>query len=359
MAGQKADAPSTRRAPAHQPFPDAVFVRRLFLTAVFIAVAAALWALSDLLLLVFAAVLIAIILRTVAVPIRQLARIPEPWNVIGAALLIALALVAAGWAFGAQFASQLQYLFDRTPVILERLTDEMRRWSGNGMLESGTIGSLISRALAWGTTVFGAAASLVLAVFGGLYIACAPETYRSGFVKMVPPQWHDRIEESLDDAHVALRQWVAAQLIAMVCVGVLTAAGMWLAGVPSPLALGLIAGLAEFVPYLGPIIGAIPAVLLASGQSTETVLAAIAVVIVVQQLENNVIMPLVAGQALSVPPATAIFAVVAIGALFGPLGLLLGFPLAVVVDVFIRRLYVREALGEPVEIAAEEARKGE
>jgi predicted PurR-regulated permease PerM len=77
----------------------------------------------------------------------------------------------------------------------------------------------------------------------------------------------------------------------------------------------------------------------------------------VQQVESNIIMPLVSGRAVKLPPAMGLFAVVAIGILFGPLGLLLGYPLAIVVDVAVRRLYVREALGEKVEIAGESGKK--
>ena len=80
-------------------------------------------------------------------------------------------------------------------------------------------------------------------------------------------------------------------------------------------------------------------------------------VVIVQQVESNLIMPLASGHAVQLPPAVGLFAVVAMGVLFGPLGLVLGYPLAVVVDVAVRRLYVRETLGESVEIAGEKSRK--
>jgi predicted PurR-regulated permease PerM len=87
------------------------------------------------------------------------------------------------------------------------------------------------------------------------------------------------------------------------------------------------------------------------------VLWALGLVVIVQQVESNLIMPLVSGHAVQLPPAVGLFAVVAMGVVFGPLGLVLGYPLAVVVDVAVRRLYVRETLGEPVEIAAEKSRQ--
>ena len=106
---------------------------------------------------------------------------------------------------------------------------------------------------------------------------------------------------------------------------------------------------------IGPILAAIPALLIASTQDWQTVLLALAVLVVVQQVESNLITPLIADRMVSIAPAVGLFAVVAMGVLFGPLGLLLGFPLAIVFDVAVRRLYVRDTLGERVEIMGKPA----
>jgi predicted PurR-regulated permease PerM len=154
-----------------------------------------------------------------------------------------------------------------------------------------------------------------------------------------------------------LRLWLGAQVIAMLMVGVLIGGGALLIGIPSPFALGLIFGLAEFVPVVGPVARAVPVLLVAVGQGWEMTFWALGLVVIVQQVESNLIMPLASGHAVQLPPAVGLFAVVAMGVLFGPLGLVLGYPLAVVVDVAVRRLYVRETLGESVEIAGEKSRK--
>lgn len=142
----------------------------------------------------------------------------------------------------------------------------------------------------------------------------------------------------------------------MVAVGALTALGLWLIGLPAPLALGLLAGLLEFVPYVGPILAALPGVLIAASLGPETMLYALLVYVVVQQVESNAIVPLVARQVLSLPPALAIFSVVALGLVFGPLGLVFAAPLTVLLVVAIGKLYVRETLGQPVKVPGEEAR---
>jgi hypothetical protein len=135
----------------------------------------------------------------------------------------------------------------------------------------------------------------------------------------------------------------------MALVGCLTGLGFWLIGLPSAPALGLIAGIAEFVPIVGPIAASIPAVLVASTLGWESMLWALAIIVVVQQVENLLISPLIVGSRVAIPPAVALFGIVSMGVLFGPLGVLLGFPLAIVFDVAVRRLYVLDMLGKRVE----------
>jgi len=139
---------------------------------------------------------------------------------------------------------------------------------------------------------------------------------------------------------------MAGQAISMLLVGTLTGLGLWLVGVSSAFALAVIVGLAEFLPIIGPVLAAIPALLIASTHDWQTVLLALAVLVAVQQAESNLLTPLIADRMVSIAPAVGLFAVVAMGVLFGPLGLILGFPLTIVFDVAVRRLYVHDTLGE-------------
>jgi predicted PurR-regulated permease PerM len=151
----------------------------------------------------------------------------------------------------------------------------------------------------------------------------------------------------------ALRLWLLGQLASMVIVGVLTGVGLWLVGLPSPFVLGLLAGLAEFVPIIGPILAAIPGLVLALSYGTEMVVWVLAVYVIVQQIESYVILPVVQRKAVSLPPALTLFAVVAMGVLFGPLGLLFATPLTVVAFVLVKKLYLVDALHERTEIPGE------
>jgi predicted PurR-regulated permease PerM len=137
-------------------------------------------------------------------------------------------------------------------------------------------------------------------------------------------------------------QWLRGQLVAMLAVGALTGLGAALIGLPSALALGLLAGLLEFVPIVGPIFAAIPALLLAATLGWSEVLWTLALFIVIQQIEGNMLMPAIMQKAVELPPAVTLFAVLAFGLLFGPLGVLLATPLAVVLMVLVQHLYLRD-----------------
>lgn len=340
---------------------DWLFTRRVLIVFAIATLAVALWMLSDLLLLIFAAVLTSLALRALMAPIHDLTGMREVFALVCVSLLILLFSAVLILQFGSRLWEQTAYVLQNAPAAFQSLVqalgidfDSLSRDFGGSAL-----GEIASRAVTIGSSILEAVAAIILVLVGGLYLAAAPERYRAGFIALFPARWHKIVSSTIDDSAFALSRWLKAQLIAMGIVGVMTGVGMWIAGVPSPLALGLIAGATEFIPIVGPIAGAIPALLLASAQGWEVTVAALAVAVVVQQLENNLIMPFVVGRVVELPAAVGLFATVAMGLLFGPLGLLLGYPLAIVADVAVRRLYVREALGKRVEIPAERERHAE
>jgi predicted PurR-regulated permease PerM len=336
---------------------DADFIRRMLIFIGIVAFAAALYALSDILLLVFGAILVAVVLRTIARPIQSGTSMSERLALLASGLGVAFVIGGTAYLFGSQISEQLSALSATLPQAVKSLQQTEPGQSLTAMVKGSSIGGLLMNAFSWGTTIFGAVAALVVVIVAGIYIAVNPTLYRDGFLKLFPKSMQPQVGETLDDAGVALRLWLGGQLLAMIMIGILTGVGLALIGVPSALALGLIAGVTEFVPIIGPVLGSIPALLLASTQDWHTVLWTLALFVAVQQIESNLVMPLVAGRAVAVPPAVGLFAVVAIGVLLGPLGLLLGYPLAIVTDVAVRKLYVRETLGENVDVAGEPATK--
>lgn len=341
--------------PTPPPLSEAQFIRRVFIVVGVLALAGALYLLSDLLLLAFGAVLVAVVLRALAAPIYQGTTLDRRYSLLAAVVGVLAVIAFIIYFFGAQISAQLASLPANLPAAAEKFAQRLPVVSMPvaDLLKGSSIGNLLAGAFSWGKAVVGSIATLVLMLIAGIYIAINPDIYRRGFVMLFPKKVQPQISATLDDADAALRLWLGAQLLAMMIVGVLIGAGLAVIGVPSALALGFVAGVLEFVPYVGPILSAVPALLLASTVSWEMVAWTLGVFVVVQQVENNIILPLLTGRAVDLPPAVGLLAIVAIGILFGPLGLLLAYPLAIVIDVAVRRLYVRDTLGEKVAIPGE------
>ena len=327
-------------------------MRRVLWVLLLVGLAWLLVELSGLLLLVFGAILVAAIFDALADPIARVTRLPERWALLVAVLLVFVVIALSGWLFGAQINAQIAELQQTLPrawltfetwlgntALGERLLAAVRDWapSGPGLVRN--VGSVAA-------ATAGAVVNLLLVVVAGIYLAAQPRIYRSGLLHLIPPQSRPAGREAMAAAGRGLRLWLGAQLLGMVAIGALTTVGLWLIGVPSALALGLLAGLAEFVPIVGPIIAAIPALLIALTLGTDTLMWTLLLYLAIQQIEGNVIMPIVTRHAVELPPALALFSVVALGILFGPLGVLFGAPLAVVIFVLVRELYVKRVLGE-------------
>jgi predicted PurR-regulated permease PerM len=136
----------------------------------------------------------------------------------------------------------------------------------------------------------------------------------------------------------AVSGWLKAQGVSMVFVGIFTGVALGLVGIPAAPALGLVAGLCEFVPYLGTIVVAVPAILIGFSISPETGIWTIVVIVIVQQVQGNIVTPLVQSSMAELPPALTIFSLIAAGILLGPMGVILAVPLTVVAQTLVKEL---------------------
>jgi predicted PurR-regulated permease PerM len=338
------------------------FVRRaLILIGLGVLIVLA-WKLSDVLLLAFGAILVAVILHAFADVLVEYLYVPKRWGLTTATLIIFIGAAVLMVLFGAHIRAQLANVTERLPFAIDNFTKELGLGEVTSqlpqMLGMGPGGGFISRIAGIGGIILGGLADFLLVVIAGLYIAAAPNLYRSGLVKLFPASQRERVKESLDAVARALKLWLVSQLLSMTCVGVVTGLALWFIDLPSPFALGLIAGIVDFIPFVGPIIGALPAILIASTMSATTVLWTIIAFVVIQQIEGNLIFPMIERRVVAVPPALALFAIVAAGVLFGIPGVIFGFPLAVVAFVLVKKLYVRETLGEPTPVPGEKGSPG-
>jgi predicted PurR-regulated permease PerM len=310
------------------------------------------WQLSHILLLLFGACVVCAILRSIADFIKKHTPLGPKWSLAISGLLIALVIAGFLVLLGAQIGGQFSNVAQQVTATINDLSERFGVDIMGRFREAAQIGWL-SRLAGYAPDLLGAIASLVLVIVGGIFLAVDPKLYREGLLHLLPEGRREQVRDALGNASDALRMWLLGKIIAMVVIGVVTSIGLYVLGVPSALALGFIAGLLEFVPFIGPILSFIPAALVSLSAGGSTIWWVLGFYIALQQLENNLLVPLIQQRTVELPPVLGLFAVVAIGAMFGPVGVILGVPLTIVLMVLVKQLYVRNTLGDPVELPTE------
>lgn len=162
-----------------------------------------------------------------------------------------------------------------------------------------------------------------------------------GFYRIVPQRWRMEWRRLWQDINHVIRQYVRGDLVVAMIVGILIGIGVKLIGMDYALLIGLICGTFDLIPYFGPAIGAVPAVLLALTHSPVMALKVVLIIFVVQQLEGNVISPKLMGESVGLHPLWVVFALLACGEIAGFWGLFLAVPLAAVIRVILKHVYFR------------------
>jgi predicted PurR-regulated permease PerM len=333
---------------------DARFIRRVIILIVILAVTVALYRAGDLLILAFGSVLGAIVIRAAAEQYDRIPHIGKRMGLLLGILTVFVVLGFLGWLFGVYFAGQVNTLVEETPVLALRFD----RW-----LSQSPLGAQLSNALKAGYAgshlAQGAGGLLrgggefllnaILMLFGSLFFAADPALYRRGLLLLVPAAKRPVFADALEDVGETLKLWLRAELILMTTMGLLIGFGLWIAGVPSAGALGLLAGLSEFIPYVGPTLAMLPALGFAATVGQGPLIGALATYAVVRIIQTNFITPYVQARVISIPPAVTLFSIIGIGVVFGLFGLFFSAALLVVIFTLVRSLYVRDLLGEVVE----------
>lgn len=319
-------------------------VSLLVLAVVFLALL--IWV-PDVILTVFAGALVAVFLRGGGSWIAARLHVAPGWGVAIFGLgLVAVLAFAVRW-FAPAVIDQVNELAKILPEAIENLRARIQSFTfGERLLDRVAPQRMMSETGTGAATTavsatFGALGNFVLIVFIGIYAALDPRRYREGMIALLAPSIRARGREVMANAVSSLRNWLAAQLMAMATVGVLTALGLWLVGVPLPLLLGLIAALLAFIPNIGPIIAAAPGLLLAASAGAQTVFWALGVYVGVQALESYVVTPLLQQEKVSIPPAFVIAVQLLMGVLFGLLGLALAMPITALAMSLVHDTYIR------------------
>jgi len=352
--------------------------RALVASVLFVAVyglARLSWMAVDTLLLLFIAVILGVALRGAA---RWVAGRLHTSKKVGFGITFFVVFVmptVLSVAFAPALADQLEQvrasipeLREKVDGLLSKAEEEAETVTGTSLTDDGTApkgkkgdeDSMTTRMvqqlnrspstqiLTWVTGFVGgvgtAVGGFVLVIVVGSFLGAAPEQYVRGTLAMVPPAHRDRVSGMLDETAEKLQAWVRGQLVAVVVVGVFTGVGLFAIGMPLAFPLGVLAGLLDFIPNFGPVIAAVPAVLLASGEGK--IAPVLGLYLVVQFLEGWILRPFIEKRVVDTPPALLLGAQVALASVTGLLGLLVAPALLVVLRVAVSRLYVEDVLGE-------------
>ncbi|MCA9513418.1 MAG: AI-2E family transporter [Myxococcales bacterium] len=405
MPSQPTPTPAPRKPRAEPPKAAADisrFASRLVLVLAVLVIGLVLWSAPNLPFLVLAAILFALLLdglgNVIRTGIEKVVRHRPPRGAgIGLAALVILGVAVGTTAFlGPSFVEQAKTVRERLPEALEQLQSELSGSPvGRAIIAEAPSPREVEKALepppappggfwtpvvdrakekerlktadnapptpageaskkgddgpltvsAIFTSTFGVLFDLIIVLVLGIYLVLNPAPYKEGALRLVPVERRARVEETFGELEVLLKRWLAGRFFSMFMISLLTWVGLAIAGIPFAFALAVLAGALSFIPNFGPILSAIPGVLmglLAGG--FEMALTAGAVYLVTQMLESYIITPQVEKHAVSLPPAFLLLMQVMAGILFGALGLLLATPLTVIAITIIRRAYVEGVL---------------
>ncbi|GBR29735.1 AI-2E family transporter [Gluconobacter kondonii] len=305
----------------------------------------AIWLIGDVLAVIFASALVAVVLHGLARMLRRhVPVIPYQGAVALVTVAILVAMIGLGWSSGPSISDQFirlkQALITQSGELRSHLSgstigqmvlDHLPSSLGGNAPGTGGLGSLGS-GLAGSVTgllssVFGILGTLLVVLIAGLYFALSPAVYIDGMIRLVPTQHRPAARELMLTAGSTLWAWTAGQALDMLVVGILSGVGLSLIGVPLALALGVVAGLCNFIPYIGAILGAVPAVLLGLSLGTHEGLFVAILYCVIQFFEGNVLAPLIQRRAVHMPPAMAILSQTVFGSILGAPGLILASPI--------------------------------
>lgn len=343
------DPAMERRTPRRYLLPDRTAIARFAVVGA--AVVVALWLAGYFFMLVFASILLAVALRGAADFLSDRTRMGSGLSLAVVIVLILLFFGISGVLMAPDIAEQFQQIWRQTRETVEDFIGRVAAsaWGQNAMDQGADAGKVASTV---GRTMLGIVE--VVMAFGGVlvvaaFLAATWRVYRDGLLRLFPIVRRRRVATILTSTAHALRWWFLGQLVSMASLGIMTGVGLWALGIPLWPALALLTAILTFIPYLGPILAAVPILLISFSQGMQVGLYALGIYLTAQLLEDNLIMPLVQQRAVSLPPAVTLGAQVLFGLLFGALGFILATPLAAGALVIVRMAYIEDVLGDDLD----------
>ncbi|MGF1472729.1 MAG: AI-2E family transporter [Rubrobacteraceae bacterium] len=280
------------------------------------------------------------------------ARLPRTLGVLITLLLLVGAFAALGYVLVPPFVDQLagflltfpeatqslqerlQPLLRDTPLIGTQLLDQLQQRLDD------LLGTLLLGVQQIGTGLLTVVAAAIIVSVSAVYMAINPSPLVEGFLRLLPRYRRERGRQIIQELHHTLNGWLKGTALEMAAVGVLASLIFWIIGLPFPLLFGVFVGLLEIIPYFGPVIATIPVTIVALSISWSDALVVVAAMIVIEQLEGNLLLPLIMQRAVTLHPAVVALGIVLIERTLGILGVFVAVPILASAQVLIRSLWV-------------------
>jgi len=310
------------------------------------------WMAAGTLFLIFAGLLFAALLDACARGLAKVLPIHRHWNLTIVCLTLAVAvtgfLVWSGLSVALQIDQFVQAL-NRQLQSIEQSVAGLGLIPGKEHGEPASIGDLARILFSNPNQLFGEAQNAfsrtiggvgdaVIIVLIGIFVAADPLSYRHHFVELLPLRQRRRVGLLLDETATILRRWLVGQFAAMLLLAILTGIMLMVMGVPSPLLLGVQAGLFEFIPYLGAVVGAMPILLLTLPLGNFTLWVTLGLFAVIHFVVGNIMVPMMQKRTLDLPPAVALASLAIFGVLFGLASVAVATPVVVAIRHAVLRL---------------------
>jgi len=318
-----------------------------------------LWQIRDLLLIVFAAVVLANSLNLLARWLQKRLNVQRSLTVFLSVMCLLGFAIAFFWLIVPPFAKQLQEIFVLVPQGIQQVGNWLNSLDRavpagvrpyvpdfNSIMQQTmpVINRLLGGSFAFFSSSLGTVLNVLLILVLGLMMLINPMPYRNGFIRLFPSFYRRRADYILLECETALGQWIVGALMGMGVIAVLSTLGLSLIGVQAALANGVLAGLLNFIPNLGPTISVIPPMAIALIDSPIKAILVLGLYIGIQQFESNFLTPYLMAQQVNLLPAVTLLAQVFFASVFGFWGLLLALPLVVVAQIWLRRALIEDVM---------------
>lgn len=350
---------------ARTRMPLAAFWRRsLVVAACALAVLALswfVWSVAHALLLIFSAFLVAVGLDALARLLQRGVSVGRHAAVVIVTSALALFLGFALTVGTMNIASQAPELQTQVAQSIDKLQSRLGKYQltehllDGSMLDSnassgddsGSLGEQLTSELSNAASVtLTTLTDFFVIVIIGVYLALQPSLYRDGLLRLFPPGQRERARDITREAADAVRRWLTGRVVTMSVVAIASAAGLALIGIPFAFLLGLLAGLLTFIPYLGALVSAVPALLVSGLHGIWPMIYVASLYIGLHIIEGYLLAPMIQKRAVSIAPGFLLSVQVLGGAIAGVLGVALATPIALVIAVIVQLAYVRDVIGE-------------